>query len=67
MELPRLLDMADCREWLTRMNPVEIDQALSFVEMLERGRIMSRGEAAGWRWKLLACWADHELEQRRSA
>jgi hypothetical protein len=62
-----LLDTADAQAWLTRMSPAEIDHALSFVEMLERGRIMNRTEAAGWRWKLLACWADHELEQRRSA
>ena len=63
----RLLDAAGAGAWLTRMNPAEIDRALAFVELLERGQIMSGAEAAGWRWKLLACWADRELEQRRSA
>ncbi len=62
---PRMLERVDVRRWLTRMSPDEIDEALHFVELLERGEIMSRAEVAEWRWKLMACWA--ETQRKRAA
>ena len=47
------------------MSPDEIDEALHFVELLERGEIMSRAEVAEWRWKLMACWAETQRKPGR--
>jgi hypothetical protein len=64
-KLADLLRMGSAWQSLARVAPEEIDSALSYVEFLEDCGGMSRREAAGWRWKILACWA--ELQRRSRA
>ena len=61
-KLANLLRMGRAWQALVSMSPEEIDDAMRYVEFLEESGGMSQREAAGWRWKIMACWA--ELQRR---
>ena len=57
-KLANLLRMGRAWQSLVGLSPEEIDHAMRYVEFLEASGGMSTREAAGWRWKIMACWAE---------
>ena len=66
-KLSNLLRMGRAWQALVDLSPEEIDDAMRYVEFLEDCGGMSRREAAGWRWKIMACWAELERRSRAAA
>jgi len=64
-DLSSLLRVARAWQAEVRRSPREIDAALEYVEFLEQAGDMSRRDAATWRWKILACWAELHRKPRR--
>ena len=56
----RLGGLARTRPWLMKLTPDEIDTAIRLVEALESIGSMDPKEAAEWRWRIMACWAEHQ-------
>lgn len=60
-----LAKMARLRRWLDRLTLEEIDDAVRYVEFLEKSRCMDAREAADWRWRIMACWAELQRKPTR--
>ena len=66
-DLSSRLRVASVWQAEVRRSPGEIDAALEYVEFLEEAGDMTRSDAATWRWKILACWAELHRRPRRGS
>ena len=62
--LSKLLRVSSAWQRFVEVSPDGIDEALNFVDYLERSGLMAREEAGRWRWKVMACWAEQHRRSR---